>query len=191
MILILDNYDSFTYNLYQYIGTINPGVEVFRNDKITVDKVLSKNPSHIILSPGPGYPKDSGIMLDLIKAAAPRIPLLGVCLGHQGIGEAFGGRVVKAPYLMHGKSDFINIDTRVPIFWGLPEKIEVGRYHSLILEDVGLGEFDIIAKSNDGLIMGIKHKKYDTYGIQFHPESVLTPFGIEIIKNFLSIKGRN
>ncbi len=185
MIIMIDNYDSFTYNLYQYIGTLNPDIEVYRNDKITVDEVLSKNPERIILSPGPGYPADAGICIELIKRAG-NIPILGVCLGHQAIGEAFGGKIVHAPEIMHGKSDIITLDVSCKIFEGMVEKTEVGRYHSLVIDSDTLPDcLEITAKSDDGCIMGVKYRERPVYGIQFHPESVLTPNGMKIIENFL------
>ena len=188
MIIMIDNYDSFTYNLYQYIGELNPDIEVYRNDKITADEVISKNPSHIILSPGPGYPKDAGICIDIIKNAG-NIPILGVCLGHQAIGEAFGGTIIHAPRIMHGKSDVITMNTDCPIFKGLSENTEVGRYHSLVIDADTLPEcLEITAKSDDGCIMGVKHRERPVYGIQFHPESVLTPNGMKMIDNFLNVK---
>lgn len=187
MIIMIDNYDSFTYNLYQYIGTINPDIEVYRNDKITVDEVLAKKPDHIILSPGPGFPKDAGICVDLIKKAGD-IPILGVCLGHQAIGEAFGGKIVHAPQIMHGKSDNVTIDTDCPIFDGMDKAVEVGRYHSLVIDGETLPDcLDITARSDDGCIMAVKHKRKNIYGIQFHPESVLTPDGMKMIENFLRV----
>jgi anthranilate synthase component 2 len=187
MIIMIDNYDSFTYNLYQYIGTINPDIEVYRNDKITVDEVLAKKPDHIILSPGPGFPAEAGICIDLIKAAGD-IPILGVCLGHQAIGEAFGGKIVHAPRIMHGKSDIAELDESCPLFEGLGKTAEVGRYHSLVIDQNSLPEcLNVIAKSDDGCIMGVKHKQKNIYGIQFHPESVLTPNGMKMIENFLKI----
>lgn len=188
MIIMIDNYDSFTYNLYQYIGTINPDIQVFRNDKITVDEVLAMNPSHIILSPGPGYPADAGICIDLIKRAG-NIPIMGVCLGHQAIGEAFGGKIVHAPQIMHGKSDNITLNTACDLFKGLGENAEIGRYHSLVVDDKTVPDcLEVIATSDDGCIMGLKHKERPIYGIQFHPESVLTPNGMKMIENFLSVK---
>ncbi|MCC8160386.1 MAG: aminodeoxychorismate/anthranilate synthase component II [Oscillospiraceae bacterium] len=187
MIIMIDNYDSFTYNLYQYIGTINPDIEVYRNDKITVDAVLAKNPSHIILSPGPGFPKDAGICVDLIKAAE-NIPILGVCLGHQSIGEAFGGRIVHAPRIMHGKRDYVTVNMDCPVFKGLGKTVEAGRYHSLVIEEESLPAcLEITARSDDGCIMGVKHRDRPVFGIQFHPESVLTPNGMKMIENFLEI----
>lgn len=187
MIIMIDNYDSFTYNLYQYIGTINPDIKVFRNDKITVDEALSLNPSHIILSPGPGYPKDAGICVELLKKIGNE-RVLGVCLGHQAIGEAFGGKIVHAPKIMHGKSDIITLSCKCPIYDGLGLKTEVGRYHSLVIDEGTLPEaLEITARSDDGCIMGVKHRDKNIYGIQFHPESVLTPDGMRIIENFLKL----
>lgn len=188
MILMIDNYDSFTYNLYQYMGEISPDIEVYRNDCIDVDQVLKSNPSHIVISPGPGYPAAAGICIDLIRANK-MIPLLGVCLGHQAIGEAFGGEIIHAPRIMHGKSDLILVDTESKLFEGLEEQQEVGRYHSLVVDPDTLPEKLIVtAKSNDGCIMGFEHVNRPIYGIQFHPESVLTPNGKKMIANFLNIQ---
>jgi anthranilate synthase component 2 len=188
MILILDNYDSFTYNLFQYVGTLDPDIKVVRNDKITVEEVGSLSPSHIIISPGPGYPLDAGISIPLIRSMAGKIPVLGVCLGHQAVGEAFGGNIIHAPQLMHGKADKISICSESPIFQGLPSKIEVGRYHSLAVSRENLPDtLDEIAVSKDGCIMALAHRELPVYGIQFHPESVLTPDGMKIIQNFLQI----
>lgn len=189
MILIIDNYDSFTFNLYQMAGQINPDVEVIRNDKITVESVKKLKPSHLIISPGPGYPKDAGICEELILNISD-IPILGVCLGHQAIGESFGGRVVKALHPMHGKAGEITVDNeKCVLFQGLPSKMLVGRYHSLIVDSRSLpSELETVGLDDAGQIMALKHKKYHIYGIQFHPESVLTPLGHEILKNFLSIK---
>ncbi len=187
MIIMIDNYDSFTYNLYQYIGTLNPNIEVYRNDKITAKSVLEKKPSHIILSPGPGYPADAGVCIDIIKKAG-NVPVMGVCLGHQAIGEAFGGKIIRAPRIMHGKSDLVKLDGNCPVFKGLGSSEVVGRYHSLVVEEKSLPDcLCITAKSDDGCIMGIAHNTRPVYGIQFHPESVLTYGGMRIIENFLSI----
>lgn len=188
-ILIIDNYDSFTYNLYQYIGEINPNIEVYRNDKITIEEVREKAPSHIIISPGPGYPIEAGISVELIKTLGKYIPLLGVCLGHQAVGEAFGGKVVHAKELMHGKASEVSVDSGCPIFKGFGEKVMAGRYHSLIVESESLPScLKTTAKAEDGEIMGLMHEKYPVYGIQFHPESILTPEGKSMIRNFLEIK---
>ncbi|MGN0182786.1 MAG: anthranilate synthase component II [Candidatus Ornithomonoglobus sp.] len=187
MIIMIDNYDSFTYNLYQYIGTLNPDIEVYRNDKITVEEVLAKKPSHIILSPGPGYPKDAGICIDLIKAAED-IPILGVCLGHQAIGEAFGAEIVHAPRIMHGKRDKAAINGLCPLFKGISGELEVGRYHSLVIDKSTMpAQLSLTAQSDDGCVMGVMHNSRPIYGIQFHPESVLTPDGMRLIENFLSL----
>lgn len=187
MIIMIDNYDSFTYNLYQYIGEYNSDIQVYRNDKITADEIISKNPSHIVLSPGPGFPADAGICIELIKKAG-NIPVMGVCLGHQAIGEAFGGEIIHAPHIMHGKSDTIDIDLSCPLFKGLPETPTIGRYHSLVIDpDTLPEELKITAKSSDGCIQGVQHTKRPVFGIQFHPESVLTPDGMLIIKNFLDL----
>lgn len=191
MILIIDNYDSFTYNLYQYIGELNPDVEVYRNDKITVEGVIEKRPSHIVISPGPGFPKDAGISTDLIKKAGRFIPVLGVCLGHQAIGEAFGGKVVHAGELVHGKASEVEIDAESELFKSIPKRIRVGRYHSLIVENSSLpADLKVTAKTLEGEIMGLQHKTHPVFGIQFHPESVLTPEGKKILRNFLDVKGK-
>ncbi len=188
MILIIDNYDSFTYNLYQYIGEINPDIEVYRNDKISVSGIRDKKPTHIVISPGPGFPRDAGISIPMIKELGGEIPILGVCLGHQAIGEAYGGKVVHAKQLMHGKASEVEVDGECKLFEGLPEKITVGRYHSLIVEKDGLpGELKVTAKTDDGEIMGLRHKTHPVFGIQFHPESILTSRGKEILRNFLNI----
>ncbi len=187
-ILIIDNYDSFTYNLYQYIGEINPHIEVYRNDRITVEEIKEMNPSHIIISPGPGFPKDAGICIELVKSVGKYIPVLGVCLGHQAIGEAFGAKIVHAKRLMHGKASEVSVDRECEIFSGLPQRIQVGRYHSLIVhnEEVPLC-LKITAETSEGEIMGLKHKEYPVFGIQFHPESILTPEGKTILRNFINL----
>ena len=174
MILLIDNYDSFAYNLYQLIGEITPDIKVSRNDKITLDEIYELNPEAIILSPGPGRPENAGICVSVVKEFAGKIPILGVCLGHQSICVAFGGVVSYAKHLMHGKSSIIGLEEDL-IFKGLGSKIE-----NTLPED-----FKVISKScDDGEIMAIKHKEYDVYGLQFHPESILTPDGLAIIKNF-------
>lgn len=188
MILMIDNYDSFTYNLYQYIGEIDSNIEVYRNDAIEVDQVLQKKPSHIIISPGPGYPSAAGICVELIKHSN-NIPLLGVCLGHQAIGEAFGANITHAPRIMHGKSDEISIDQTCALFEELSLQEVVGRYHSLVIEPNTLPDtLKVTATSDDGCIMGIQHVSQPIYGIQFHPESILTPNGKKMIENFLRIE---
>ncbi len=187
MIVMIDNYDSFTYNLYQYIGQLHTDIKVFRNDEITLQEIEKLNPDAIVISPGPAFPKDAGISIDVIKRFAKNVPILGVCLGHQSIAEAFGGKVVVAKKQLHGKSSIIKINTGSPLFKGLKENITVARYHSLIVERSSLpDELSVIAEDSDGEIMALKHKEYDTYGVQFHPESILTNDGMTIIKNFLN-----
>lgn len=189
MRVIIDNYDSFTYNLYQYIGAIAPEVTVYRNDKITVEELAAMRPSHIILSPGPGYPKAAGICEELIQALSGRIPILGICLGHQAIGEAFGGRIVHAPRLMHGKADAIRLDAACPLFAELPEQTEVGRYHSLVVDRDTLPDcLRETASASDGSVMAVQHVTHPTFGIQFHPESILTPDGLHMIERFMKLK---
>lgn len=187
MILIIDNYDSFTYNLYQYVGSFCSDIEVIRNDKITIGEIEQKCPTHIIISPGPGFPATAGISIDVIKKFYTSIPILGVCLGHQAIGEAFGGKIVHAKELFHGKSSVVNLE-ECPLFKGIPEKIRAARYHSLIVEKETLPQdLKIIAYTDDNEIMGVCHRKYPVFGIQFHPESIITEYGMDIIKNFLEI----
>jgi anthranilate synthase component 2 len=187
MILLIDNYDSFVYNLYQYIGSINPDIKVVRNNEITIQEIKNLNPEKIILSPGPGKPSDAGICIDVVKNFVGKIPVLGVCLGHQAICEAYGATVSYAKELMHGKQSEISIDTDCPIFKGLNKKIIVGRYHSLaVLKDTIPKELNVVAISNDNEVMAVYDKERNIYGVQFHPESVLTPNGYQIIKNFLS-----
>lgn len=186
MILLIDNYDSFAYNLYQLIGEVNPDILVVRNDRIAVEDIRDLNPEAIFLSPGPGKPENAGICVDVVKEFHNEIPIFGVCLGHQAICVAFGGRVSHAKRLMHGKSSRISLDYDY-IFKGLPSEISVGRYHSLSLVEQSLPkDLEIISKAkDDGEVMVVKHKEYNVYGIQFHPESILTPDGITIITNFL------
>ena len=187
MILLIDNYDSFSYNLYKLIGQVNDDIEVYRNDKITPDEIEDLNPEAIILSPGPGRPEDAGICVDTVKKFHDKIPILGVCLGHQAICVAFGGKISYASKLMHGKSSIAKLN-KDPIFKGLNDEITVGRYHSLSLVETTLPkDLRIISKTADnGEIMAVKHEKYDIYGLQFHPESILTPDGITIIENFIN-----
>ncbi|ACL77504.1 anthranilate synthase component II [Ruminiclostridium cellulolyticum] len=190
MILLIDNYDSFSYNLYQLIGTINRDIRVIRNDEITIEEIETLNPSHIILSPGPGRPSDAGICEAVIKHFHKAKPILGVCLGHQAICEAFGATVTYAKVLMHGKKSLIHIANGSAVFRGLPPIIEGARYHSLSAVRSTLpDELLVIGEDDSGEVMGIKHRDYDVYGLQFHPESVLTPNGIKILDNFLRIGG--
>lgn len=186
---MIDNYDSFTYNLYQYMGELNHDIEIYRNDKISVEEIRKKAPTHIVISPGPGFPGDAGITIQAIKELGVSIPILGVCLGHQAIGEAYGGKVVHAKELVHGKSSEVNIDPDCSLFAGLKKQVQVARYHSLIVEKESLPlELKVTARTPEGEIMGLAHSTYPVYGIQFHPESVLTPDGKRIIKNFLKIR---
>ena len=188
MILIIDNYDSFTFNLYQFVGSINQDVLVKRNDKITVEEIAKLKPSHIILSPGPGYPKDAGICEEVLQNLKESFPIMGVCLGHQAIGEVFGGTVAPAPQLVHGKQSKIMIKGKCKLFEGLQESFPAARYHSLVVEKAGLPEELIVtAETEDGEIMAVKHRDHEVYGVQFHPESIMTPDGMQIIKNFLEI----
>ena len=185
MILMIDNYDSFTYNLYQYIGIFNSDIKVVRNDEITIKEIEELNPERIIISPGPKAPKDAGICLELIKYFAGKKPILGVCLGHQCIGEAFGATVSYAKTIMHGKQSVVNHD-KMGIFEGIDSPIKVARYHSLaILEETMPDSLVVTARTEDGEIMAVKAKDYPVYGVQFHPESILTPDGLTILKNFI------
>lgn len=184
MILIIDNYDSFTYNLYQYIGRLYEDVQVRRNDEVTLEEIEAMAPKAIVISPGPGYPKSAGISVPAVQRFSGRFPILGVCLGHQSINEAFGGRTVHAKKLMHGKSSPITLK-RSLLFSGLPEQVTVGRYHSLIAESESLPDcLEAIAQDEDGQIMALRHKEHPTYGVQFHPESILTDCGMRLIENF-------
>ncbi|MCC2877155.1 aminodeoxychorismate/anthranilate synthase component II [Lachnoclostridium pacaense] len=189
MILLIDNYDSFSYNLVQMIGSIDPDIRVVRNDRITIDDIKGMSPSHLVLSPGPGYPKDAGILEQAVRELKGRMPILGVCLGHQGICEAFGGTISHARKLMHGKQSSIEVNNQSPLFKGLAPRIQAARYHSLAAEEGNLpGELEIIAKdSEEGEVMAVQHREYPVYGLQFHPESILTPDGKQILGNFLSL----
>lgn len=188
MILLIDNYDSFTYNLYQYIGELYADIQVVRNDEITIAEIEALHPQALILSPGPGYPKDAGITIEAIQHFSGKIPLLGVCLGHQSICEAFGGTVVRASVLMHGKASKINLDQTSPIFDGLMQYVSCGRYHSLITRESDFPEvLKVIARDEDGQIMALAHRKHQTYGLQFHPESLLTDEGKRMLANFLNL----
>ena len=189
MILLIDNYDSFSYNLYQLVGSIDSDIWVERNDALTVEDIRQLKPTHIILSPGPGRPADAGICEDVVRELAGEIPILGVCLGHQAICEAFGGEVSYAKQLMHGKQSEAQIDGTCRIFKDLPEHIPVARYHSLsAVEDKLPDCLKITAKTEDGEIMAVSHKEYAVYGLQFHPESIMTPDGMTILKNFLEVR---
>ncbi len=185
MILVIDNYDSFTYNLVQYLGELGADIQVARNDEIPVEEILKRQPTHILISPGPCSPKEAGISVETIKELAGKIPILGVCLGHQSIGYAFGGDIVRAQKLMHGKTSQITHDGK-GVFKGLPNPFRATRYHSLVIQKKTLPEcLEVTATSEDGEIMGVRHKTLPVEGVQFHPESILTESGKALLKNFL------
>ncbi len=187
MILLLDNYDSFTYNLAQYLGELGCQVEVHRNDRISVEQIAQRKPERIVISPGPCTPQEAGICVELIQKLAGKIPILGVCLGHQAIGAAFGGKIIRAPKLFHGKTSQIRHDGS-GVFRGLPNPFTATRYHSLIIERKSLpAELQVTAETDDDIIMGMQHRQYPLMGVQFHPESVLTESGKQLLKNFLSL----
>ena len=186
MILLIDNYDSFSYNLYQMIGEIEPNIKVIRNDVMTVDEIKKLSPEKIIVSPGPGRPEDAGIIVDTIKQLSPSIPILGVCLGHQAIVQAFQGEITYAERIMHGKQSEVTLDNSSDIFKDLPNSIPVARYHSLIAKTESIPDcLKVTAKTNNNEIMAIQHVHYKTFGLQFHPESILTPDGRKILYNFI------
>jgi anthranilate synthase/aminodeoxychorismate synthase-like glutamine amidotransferase len=187
VILLLDNYDSFTYNLAQYLGELGCQVEVHRNDRISVEQIARRKPERIVISPGPCTPQEAGISVELIQKLGGKIPILGVCLGHQAIGAAYGGKVIRAPKLFHGKTSEIQHDGK-GIFYKLPNPFTATRYHSLIVERKSLpGELTITAETSDGIIMGLSHRRYKVAGVQFHPESVLTQAGKQLLQNFLAL----
>lgn len=191
MILLVDNYDSFSYNLYQMIGALNADIRVVRNDALSVDEVAALAPSHIILSPGPGRPEEAGICIELVRQLGASIPLLGVCLGHQAIAAAFGATVTYAQRLMHGKQSLVQFDTDSPLFAGLPKAAPVARYHSLaVAEDTLPDALMPVAQTLDGAaeVMALQHADYPIYGVQFHPESIMTPDGAAMLKNFLAVR---
>lgn len=186
MILLIDNYDSFSYNLYQLVGEIDPDIRVIRNDEMTVEEVRALKPDRIILSPGPGRPEDAGIIMDVVKTLGTEIPVFGVCLGHQAICAAFGANVTYAKELMHGKQSEVTFDTGSLLFQGCPEKAPVARYHSLAADRETMPEeLKVTAVTDDGEIMAVQHVKYPIYGVQFHPESIMTPDGKKMIENFI------
>jgi para-aminobenzoate synthetase component II len=188
MILVIDNYDSFTFNLVQYLGSMRQQLSVFRNDAITLDQIKSMAPKSIVISPGPGRPENSGIIIPVIKEFAGKIPILGVCLGHQAIGAAFGGDVVSAPCIMHGKTSDITHDGKT-IFRGLSSPFRATRYHSLVVSPETLPAcLEVSAKTQDGIIMGLRHREMIVEGVQFHPESILTETGMQLISNFLNLR---
>ena len=187
-ILLIDNYDSFTYNLYHYISNFKKDIEVVRNDKIDTKTILRKKYNKIVISPGPGNPNQAGNCLKIVREVHKKIPILGVCLGHQIIGQVFGGKIVRAKNLMHGKTSKIK-SNRIGILKNLPKTFEATRYHSLIIDKKSLSkDLEITAETNEGIIMGVQHKKYDIHGVQFHPESIKTKLGIKILKNFINNK---
>ena len=189
MLILIDNYDSFTYNLVHYLGELGAESVVIRNDKISADEVMAKKPKAIVLSPGPCTPNEAGVCLDLIRKAGPTIPLLGVCLGHQSIGQSYGGKVIRAPHPMHGKLSMIT-NTGKGVFKGLPKQFEITRYHSLIVERATLPDcLEITAETADGIIMGLQHKTHPVHGVQFHPESIASEQGHALLANFLTLAG--
>ena len=186
-IILIDNYDSFTFNLYHYLSSFKVNVDVIRNDQITSNEILKKKYNKIVISPGPGNPNQSGNCLKIVKSLYKKIPILGVCLGHQIIGQVFGSKIIQAKKLMHGKTSKI-LSKKTGILKNLPKNFEATRYHSLIIDKKSLSsDLEITAETKDGLIMGVQHKKYDVHGVQFHPESIKTKIGIKILKNFINI----
>ena len=185
MILVIDNYDSFTYNIVQEMGELGAELTVYRNDEITINKIRGLQPERIVISPGPGFPKDAGISLEVIRKLGAEIPILGICLGHQSIGEAYGGKITHAPELMHGKTSMIQHFGDV-LFDDVPSPFEATRYHSLIVEESSLPDsLEVTAYTETGEIMGLRHKQYPVVGVQFHPESILTGYGMKMLQNFL------
>ena len=190
MILIIDNYDSFTYNLVQYVGSLNYNIKVFKNDKLTIDDINHISPDKIIISPGPGKPEDAGVSVEIIKKYYKQIPILGICLGHQAIAIAFGGKVINSNEISHGKIVEIN-HSKSKIFKDIPNNFHATRYHSLMIDENSLSkEINIIAKTKNNIIMGVEHASFNLFGLQFHPESIETKFGIKMIENFLLINNK-
>ena len=188
MILLIDNYDSFSYNLYQLVGAINPDIRVIRNDEMTIEEIRAMKPERIILSPGPGRPENAGVIVEAAKTLAREIPTLGVCLGHQAICAAYGARVTYAKRLMHGKQSAVRVCGDSILFRNCPEIMEVARYHSLAAEGASVPDcLKITATAEDGEIMAVEHKEYPIYGVQFHPESIMTPYGKQMLENFLRL----
>ncbi|MBE5998572.1 MAG: aminodeoxychorismate/anthranilate synthase component II [Eubacteriales bacterium] len=186
MILIIDNYDSFSYNLYQMTGTITPEIEVIRNDALTVEEIGALAPEAILLSPGPGRPADAGVCEEVVRALGAKIPILGVCLGHQAICEAYGASIVHAAQLMHGRQSLIAVDDACPLFEQLPETVPAARYHSLaVREDTLPPELHVMARAQDGEVMAVQHRTDPVFGVQFHPESIMTPDGMQMLQNFI------
>ncbi len=192
MTILIDNFDSFSYNLYQYIGELDPNVKVIRNNEIDIEKILKSDVSRIIISPGPGRPENAGDIVDLIKKVGGKIPILGVCLGHQAICQAFGATITYAKKMMHGKESVIDIDENSLLFKGLKNKISVARYHSLAADKNTIpSELEVIAETNDGEVMAVQHRNKEIYGVQFHPESIMTPDGFNILKNFMTARRKS
>ena len=188
MVLLIDNYDSFSYNLFQMVGELKPDIRVIRNDEMTVEEIGRLAPDHIILSPGPGRPEDAGVTMEAAGSLGRSIPVLGVCLGHQAICAAFGATVTYAKRLMHGKQSTVSLDKGCPLFRGCPDKVPVARYHSLAVDPETIPDALLItARTQDGEIMGVRHREYPVYGVQFHPESILTPDGKRMLANFLQL----
>lgn len=186
MILLVDNYDSFAYNLYQMVGEIQPSVKVIRNDELTVGEIKALRPDHIILSPGPGRPENAGVIMDVVRKLGKEIPVLGVCLGHQAICASYGATVTYAKKLMHGKQSIVKFDLTCPLFRGCPEEAPVARYHSLAADANTMPDcMKVTAETKDGEIMAVQHRQYPVYGVQFHPESILTPNGKQMLENFI------
>lgn len=186
MILLIDNYDSFSYNLYQMVGEIDPDIRVIRNDAMTVEEIRKLNPTRIILSPGPGRPEDAGVIIEVARTLGKEIPTLGVCLGHQAICMAFGAKITYAKELMHGKQSKVKFDTACPLFKGCPQTAEVARYHSLAAQaDTIPEELTVTAVTGDNEVMAVQHREYPIYGVQFHPESIMTPDGRKMLENFI------
>jgi anthranilate synthase component 2 len=188
MILLIDNYDSFSYNLYQLVGDLNPDIRVVRNDELSVSEIVALNPERVIISPGPGRPEDAGNIVEVARELTGRFPILGVCLGHQAICAAFGATVTYARQLMHGKQSDAKLDLNCPLFAGLPEVVPVARYHSLAADPDTLPEcLEVTAMTPEGEVMAVQHTQYPTFGVQFHPESILTPDGKQMLRNFIEL----
>lgn len=188
MTLLIDNYDSFSYNLYQLIGEIESDIRVIRNDELTVEEIEGLKPDRIILSPGPGRPEKAGVIVEVVQTLGNRVPILGVCLGHQAIGVAYGGVVTYAKQLMHGKQSLASWEESCPLFQGCPEELPVARYHSLAVDDAALPDcMKVCAWSEDGEVMAMQHREYPVFGLQFHPESIMTPNGKQILRNFFAL----